>query len=68
LPSLANNPYATALDGLDIADPVAAFFGFCQEREAIRQRREADGGELGPWSEDPIFQQAGGEDFSLRYL
>ena len=50
-----SNPYATALDGLDIPDPVAAFFGFCREREAVRTRRAA--GLPAPWSEDPIFQQ-----------
>ena len=50
------NPYATALDGLDIPDPVATFFSFCQEREAIRQRRAS--GAKSPWSKDPIFQNA----------
>ena len=27
-----HNPYATALDGLILDDPVAAFFDFCRER------------------------------------
>ena len=51
-----DNPYATALDGLVLDDPVQAFFDFCREREAIRLRRER--GAPPPWSEDPIFQQA----------
>ena len=49
------NPYATALDGLVLEDPVTAFFGFCREREKIRLRRES--GAPAPWSEDPIFQR-----------
>ena len=35
-----NNPYANALDGLELADPVSAFFDFCRERENIRIRRQ----------------------------
>ena len=35
-----NNPYAKALEGLHLDDPVKAFFDFCREREAIRIRRE----------------------------
>ena len=31
------NPYASALDGLEIEDPVSAFFNFCKERESIRK-------------------------------
>ena len=50
------NPYATALDGLDIPDPVATFFSFCREREAIRQRRES--GAASPWTSDTVFQNA----------
>ena len=50
-----DNPYASALDGLVIDDPVTALFDFCRERERIRMRREA--GEPAPWSDDPIFQQ-----------
>ena len=57
--SIANNPYAHALDGLVLADPVVAFFGFCRAREAVRRRRESDGGGgKGPWSDDVIFQRA----------
>lgn len=51
-----DNPYANALDGLVLDDPVAAFFDFCRERERVRERRER--GEAAPWSEDPIFQRA----------
>jgi predicted ATPase len=53
--SVSHNPYAAALDGLVLADPVSAFFGFCRERERIRSLRES--GEPAPWSEDPIFQR-----------
>jgi len=49
------NPYAAALDGLQIDDPVSAFFSFCREREQVRVRRE--GGHPAPWSDDPIFQK-----------
>ncbi|MEC7849652.1 MAG: nucleotide kinase domain-containing protein, partial [Candidatus Neomarinimicrobiota bacterium] len=49
------NPYATALDGLKLDDPVYAFFEFCRERENIRIARE--GGSTAPWSDDPIFQR-----------
>ena len=38
-----NNPYAKALEGLRLDDPVGAFFDFCREREAIRLRREKGG-------------------------
>ncbi len=51
----ADNPYASALEGLVLHDPVHAFFAFCKEREQIRMRREA--GEPSPWSDDPVFQQ-----------
>ena len=37
-----HNPYATALDGLVLDDPVSAFFDFCREREKIRLAREND--------------------------
>ncbi len=50
-----NNPYATALDGLTLNDPVSAFFDFCREREKIRLARES-GAPL-PWTDDPIFQK-----------
>ena len=49
------NPYATALDGLVLEDPVTAFFDFCREREKIRTLRES--GAPAPWSNDPIFQR-----------
>lgn len=47
--------YAAALDGLQLDDPVAAFFNFCKQRELIRKKRAT--GAATPWSEDPIFQQ-----------
>ena len=50
-----NNPYATALDGLSIEDPVQSFFNFCKEREKIRLARES--GNPTPWSDDKIFQK-----------
>ena len=50
-----HNPYASALDGLLIDDPVSAFFNFCREREKIRLKREK--GFPPPWSEDSIFQR-----------
>ncbi len=50
-----NNPYATALDGLILNDPVSAFFDFCREREKIRLARKS--GAPSPWTDDPIFQQ-----------
>ncbi len=53
--SMADNPYRDALVGLDIEDPVQAFFDWCIERENIRSKREA--GEAPPWTQDPVFQQ-----------
>ena len=50
-----HNPYATALVGLKLDDPVSAFFGFCKERESIRLKRER--GEPAPWTADKVFQQ-----------
>jgi len=50
-----DNPYASALDGPIIKDPVIAFFNFCKERENIRIKR--NNGDEFPWSNDPIFQQ-----------
>ena len=50
-----HNPYATALDGLVLDDPVSAFFDFCRERENIRLEREK--GATAPWTDNPIFQQ-----------
>ena len=52
---LFSNPYASALDGLQLEDPVSAFFSFCKERENIRLNREK--GRPAPWSDDPIFQR-----------
>ena len=51
-----NNPYAKALDGLIIENPVKSFFDFCFERENIRKKREQ--GLPPPWTDDPIFRQA----------
>jgi len=50
-----NNPYLNALDGLELADPVSAFFDFCRERENIRIRRQKN--EPRPWTDDPIFRK-----------
>ena len=50
-----NNPYQQALAGLNLPDPVQAFFDWCIERESIRLKRQA--GETPPWSLDPIFQK-----------
>ena len=50
-----HNPYATALDGLVLDDPVSAFFYFCRERENIRLERGM--GSPKPWTDDPIFQK-----------
>ena len=49
------NPYASALDGLELEDPVGAFFDFCRKREEIRIKREK--GDSFPWLDDPIFQR-----------
>ena len=51
---MIENKYASALDGLEIEDPVQSFFDFCKEREKIRISRE--NGEDFPWSTDEIFQ------------
>ena len=51
---MIENKYASALDGLEIEDPVKRFFDFCKERENIRISRE--NGEDFPWSADEIFQ------------
>ena len=50
-----SNPYRDALRGLELDDPVRAFFDWCRERERIRAKREQ--GLPPPWSDDPIFQQ-----------
>ena len=55
VPPPLHNPYAAALDGLTLSDPVAAFFNFCRERENIRLRRER--GEPGPWTTDEVFRR-----------
>jgi hypothetical protein len=52
---LPKNPYAEALVGLELDDPVLSFFNFCREREQVRKNRENDF--LKPWSRDPIFQK-----------
>ena len=49
-----DNPYANALKGLELKDPVLEFFNFCKVREKIRKRREKN--EDFPWSNDTIFQ------------
>ena len=51
----ASNPYAQALKGLEIPDPVASFFEFCRAREAVRMRRAS--GADAPWSDDPVLQR-----------
>jgi hypothetical protein len=48
------NPYRDALVGLEIEDPVQAFFDFCIERERIRRKREA--GEPFPWTDDLVLR------------
>ena len=48
------NPYANALDGLDIKDPVYDFFNFCKEREKIRIKREKN--DPSPWSDTIKFK------------
>ncbi len=50
-----DNPYRDALVGLEIEDPVKAFFDWCIERERIRSKREC--GEAQPWTQDPVFQK-----------
>jgi len=50
-----NNPYAKALEGLLIEDPVHSFFQWCIERETIREKREQ--GLPAPWTDDPVFQK-----------
>lgn len=53
--NLTENPYSKSLIGLEIKDPVLAFFKFCKEREKIRFKREKDLPK--PWSNDSIFQR-----------
>ena len=50
-----NNPYANALDGLHLNDPVTAFFDYCREREKIRLLREDK--TPYPWTNDEILQK-----------
>ena len=50
-----NNPYANALDGLHLNDPVTAFFDYCREREKIRLLREDK--TPYPWTSDKILQK-----------
>lgn len=58
-PNLQAHPgaavYAASLDGLQLDDPVSAFFNFCKARESVRHKRER--GDAAPWSEDTIFQR-----------
>ena len=49
------NPYASALDGLELPDPVGAFFDFCRKREQVRLTRES--GSPPPWTDDPVLQR-----------
>jgi hypothetical protein len=51
----ADNPYRDALAGLEIKDPVKAFFDWCLERDRIHQRRQA--GEPPPWTQDRVLQK-----------
>jgi hypothetical protein len=51
----SDNPYRDSLTGLDLADPVRAFFEWCIERDRIRRKREA--GEPPPWTQDPVLQK-----------
>ena len=53
--ALLHNPYASALKGLTLDDPVKAFFNFCKERESIRLKREK--GEPSPWTTDTVLQR-----------
>ena len=43
------------MDGLNLADPVQAFYSWCIERENIRKKRKA--GDPFPWTSDPVFQK-----------
>ena len=50
-----DNPYKDSLKGLEIPDPVEAFFAWCRERERIRVNR--DSGLSAPWTDDPVLQR-----------
>ena len=52
---MSANPYRHALDGLELPDPVGAFFEFCRAREAVREARAK--GAAPPWTDDPILQR-----------
>ena len=49
------NPYQSTLDGLNLVDPVQAFYTWCIERESIRKKRKS--GIPFPWTSDPVFQK-----------
>ena len=51
----SKHPYQNALDDLNLADPVQAFYNWCIERENIRKKRKA--GDPFPWTLDPVFQK-----------
>ena len=51
---IIKNPYAKALDGLVIEDPVLSFLIFVK-KEKIRLKRENNFPQ--PWSSDPVFQK-----------
>ena len=51
----SNHPYQNAMDGLNLSDPVQAFYSWCIERENIRKKRKA--GDPFPWTSDPVFQK-----------
>ncbi len=51
----AANPYFAALDGLDLPDPVAAFYAFCRAREQVRANRET--GAPPPWTNDRVLRR-----------
>ena len=51
----SEHPYQNALDGLNLSNPVQAFFTWCIERESIRKKRNA--GDPFPWTLDPVFQK-----------
>ena len=53
--SEAANPYREALKGLQLDDPVRAFFDWCRERERIREKRARVAPP--PWSDDPVFRR-----------
>jgi hypothetical protein len=50
-----NNPYGDTLVGLNLDNPVSAFFEFCLERENVRKKRES--GDPFPWTDNPVIQK-----------